>query len=101
MNKATKFTSKSIMRILEDHKKELQQLGVKKIGLFGSFLKAQNKKTSDIDFLVTLHNPTFDAYMELKFFLEKLFKRKVDVVMEKNLKPAMKYVKEEAVYAKS
>jgi hypothetical protein len=48
---------------------------------------------------VEFSNPTFDNYIELKFFLEKLFRRKVDLVMEDNLKPALSYVKEEAVYA--
>ena len=40
-----------------------------------------------------------DNYFELKTFLEKLFQRKVDLVMEESLKPALQYVKEEAVYA--
>lgn len=44
--------------------------------------------------------PTFDNYMDLKFMLEGLFHRKVDLVAESNLKPAMIHVKEEAFYAK-
>jgi len=37
--------------------------------------------------------------MELKFLLERLFRRKVDLVVEDSLKPALRYVKKEAVYA--
>lgn len=89
-----------IIDIIKRHKSDIKKLGVKKIGLFGSFLKRTNTKKSDLDFLVTFNKPTFDNYMELKFMLEKLFKKKVDLIMEDNLKPALRYVKEEAIYAR-
>ena len=72
-----------------------------KIGLFGSYLKRTTHKKSDIDFLVLFNEPNFDNYIELKFMLEKLFQKKVDPVIEENLKPSLKYVKEEALYAKA
>ena len=31
-------------------------------------------------------NKTFDNYMELKFYLEKIFRRKVDLVIKEALK---------------
>ena len=96
-----KLTRKEILRILEQHKDEIRSYGVKKIGLFGSYLKGRQKKGSDIDFLVEFENPTFDNYMELKFFLEKLLGRKVDLVIGESLKPALNYVKKEAVYAEA
>jgi len=37
--------------------------------------------------------------MGLKLFLERLFKRKVDLVVKKNLKPAFAHVKKEVIYA--
>ncbi|MEM3149982.1 MAG: hypothetical protein QXT49_03245 [Candidatus Nezhaarchaeales archaeon] len=44
---------------------------------------------------------TFDNYMELKFFLEDLLKRKVDLVTYDSLKPRIKpYVMREVEYAK-
>ncbi len=98
---AKKLTRKDILRTLELHKNEIRSYGVKKIGLFGSYLKNRQKKGSDIDFLVEFENPTFDNYMELKFFLEKLLGKKVDLVIEANLKPALNYVKKEAVYAEA
>ena len=96
-----KMTSKKILKILEMHKPELQKFGVKKIGLFGSHLKNSVRNKGDMDFLVELSNPTFDNYIELKFLLEKIFRKKVDLVIEKNLKPSMQYVKEKALYAKA
>ena len=98
--KKKKLTSKSIIKMLRKHKDELNKYEVKKIGLFGSFLKGNQHKKSDLDFLVVFNKTTFDNYMELKFLLEKLFKKKVDLVIEEDLKPALKYVKEEALYAK-
>ena len=86
--------------MLRKHKDELNKYEVKKIGLFGSFLKGNQHKKSDLDFLVVFNKTTFDNYMELKFLLEKLFKKKVDLVIEEDLKPALKYMKEEALYAK-
>jgi len=38
--------------------------------------------------------------MELKFFLEGLFKKNVDIVIETGLKPSLKHVKKEAQYVK-
>ena len=88
----------AIIRMLQLHKEQTGKFGVRKIGLFGSFAKGKQKSKSDLDFLVVFDEPNFDKYMELKFFLEKLFHRKVDLVIEENLKSALKHVKREAIY---
>jgi len=93
-----KLTQKKIIETIEAHKEELRNLDVKRLGLFGSFLKGRPKKGSDLDFLVVFGRPTFDNFMDLKFLLEKIFHRKVDLVTEASLKPALKYVKKEALY---
>lgn len=100
MKKRTQLTGNKIIRTLEKHKSEICQHGIKRIGLFGSFLKKNQHKKSDIDFLVTFNQPTFDNYMGLKFLLEKLFHKKVDLVVEENLKPALRYIKREVTYVK-
>lgn len=93
------LTQKNIMEILQKHRDEIKSYKTKKIGLFGSFLKGSGDEKSDIDFLVAFSEPTFDNYMGLKFFLEELFGRKIDLVIAETLKPALQYVKKEAVYA--
>ena len=95
-----KLTSKKIISTIENHRSDLDQFEVKRIGLFGSYLKGESKKGSDIDFLVEFRKQRFDNYMGLKFFLEDLFGKKVDLVIESTLKPALSYIKKEAVYAK-
>lgn len=47
---------------------------------------------SDIDILVTFSEPTFDHYMDLKFYLEDIFERSVDIVMEKTVKERLKKI---------
>ena len=75
-------------------------MGVRKIGLFGSYRRGTSTIDSDIDFLITLENSSFDAYMDVKFFLEDLFHCKVDLVLEKVLKPRLRpYVLAEVEYA--
>jgi len=93
-----RLSSKQIIELLREYKDKIQHFKVKKIGLFGSFLKGTANSKSDIDLLVEFETTTFDNYMDLKFFLERLFKRKVDIVIESNLKKQIQYVKEEAVY---
>jgi len=90
-----------ILNTLHKNKDTIKEkFGVRKIGLFGSYLRGESIKGSDIDLLVELYNPTFDHYMDLKFFLEDLFQTEVDLVLEDTLKPRLKpYVIREVVYA--
>ena len=53
-----------------------------------------------MDIIVSFDNIIFDNYIELKFLLEKLFKKKVDLVIEKDLGPELNYVKKIVKYAK-
>lgn len=43
-----------ILQTLANHKKELSEFGVEKIGLFGSFVSDENTSDSDIDLLVEI-----------------------------------------------
>ena len=94
------LTPKIIIKTIEKNKDKLKRFGVIKIGLFGSYLKQTTNKKSDIDFLVLFDVPNFDNYIELKFLLEKLFHKKIDLVIEDSLKPSLNYIKREAIYAK-
>ncbi len=94
------INSKRIISTLEKEKANLKKLGVKKIGLFGSFAKGKQKEKSDIDILVNFDKITSDNFFDLMETLEKLFKRKIDLVIEKNLVPELNYVKKEAQYVK-
>jgi len=90
-----------ILNTLHENKDIMKEkFGVRKIGLFGSYLRGESIQGSDIDLLVELENPTFDHYMDLKFFLEDLFQTEVDLVLEDTLKPRLKpYIAREVLYA--
>jgi len=92
------MTARQIVKTLRAHSADLERFGVIRIGLFGSGARGTAKRKSDLDFLVTLRRPSFDDYMELKFFLEDLFGRKVDLVEDKALRPELAHVRSEAVY---
>lgn len=98
MKESNKLNSEKILKKIEKEKEKIRKTGAKKIGLFGSFAKGEQKKKSDIDFLVEFDEITFDNYFDLKELLEKIFKRKIDLVIEKDLKPELNYVKEETKY---
>ena len=96
------FTQKSIMEQLNCKAEELKQsFTVRSIGLFGSLARNEADSESDVDILVDFIEPTFDHYMDLKFYLEKLFGKPVDLVIADSVKPRLKPVIErEVIYAK-
>ena len=95
------MNKKMIINEIKKRREKLKDKGVKKIGLFGSYLKGTQKRGSDIDFLVTFEKENLGKnYFKVLFYLENLFKRKIDLVAVQSLRPELNYVKKEAVYAK-
>jgi len=94
------LNSKKIIEKIEERSKDIKKYNVKKIGLFGSYIKNKQHKKSDIDILVTFDKETFDNYMDLLFLLERIFRRKIDLVIEKDLHPELNYIKGEVEYVR-
>lgn len=84
------MSREEVFKKLEQNKKTIQRFGVRQLGLFGSIARGEESAGSDLDFLVEFEKKTFDAYMGLKFFLEDLFKRPVDLVIPETLKERLK-----------
>jgi hypothetical protein len=86
--KTTKSIQK-IKRILLSHKQDLSdKYGVREIGVFGSYVRNENKKNSDIDILVELEKPMgFLKFIRLERYLSELLGAKVDLVTKNALKP--------------
>jgi uncharacterized protein len=95
------LTAQTIMDMLNRNAERFHAFGATRIGLFGSYLNDCATQASDIDLLVSFESPDFDRYMEMKFFLEDLFGRKVDLVIEEDIKPALADVKKTAWYAQA
>jgi hypothetical protein len=85
-----RHTRRSILKTLADHREGVRRFGVRSLGLFGSAARGEATATSDLDFLVEFENPSFDSYMELLEYLEKLFGRPVDLVLANALKPRLR-----------
>lgn len=70
-----------------------RRFGAKHISVFGSAARDELNEASDIDVLVEFDGlATFDNYMGLKFFLQDLFKRRVDLVTRDSIKPRMRQI---------
>ena len=91
-------TTDEILKKIEESKAIIKRFGVKEIGLFGSYVRNEQRRGSDIDILVEFEKSkkTFDNYIELKLFLEvklfleDLFKCRVDLVIYGTVKPGLR-----------
>ena len=89
-----------ILKTVEENREKIRGFGVTRLGLFGSAVRGEATDASDLDFVVEMEDVTFDSYMDLKEFLEELFGRKVDLVMDDAIKPRLRpIIMNETVYA--
>ena len=89
------------LSLLNAHKDEIVgHFGVKHIALFGSTARGEARSDSDIDILVDFDGPaTFDGYFDLKFYLEDLFAKNVDLVCANSVRPSIKpYIDKEILH---
>ena len=94
--------NRDIQLILQERKNYLvEKFGVIEIAIFGSYARCEQRKNSDIDIIVDFKEgwKTFDNYMDLKFYLEELFGKKVDLMIKSAINPRIKpFIIEEAIY---
>jgi len=92
-----------IKKRLVDQKADIQKkFHVKKIGIFGSIVRNKQTKNSDVDILVEFEkgHKDFFNYMRLKYYLEELLNREVDLVIKEAVKPQIREkIFNEVVYA--
>ena len=90
-----------ITTILRQHLPELrEQYKLKSLGLFGSYVHAEQRKRSDLDVLVDFEEaPTLLELSALQRQLSDLVGVKVDLVLRRTLKPAIgEIILSEAIY---
>ncbi len=69
----------------------LKEYGAQKAALFGSFIRGQARKNSDIDILVQLdESVSLFEFVRLKLKLEETLNRKVDLVEYETIKPLLR-----------
>jgi len=75
---------------LQSQKESLLALGVGELYLFGSMVRDEARDDSDVDLLVEFTGPpSFDRFMDLKFFLEDTLGIPVDLVTRRALKKVL------------
>ena len=81
-------TFEEIKKVLQKHREEFrEQYGLKEIGIFGSYVKGEQKEKSDIDMLIELEKPIgFVRFMKLENALSQLLGVRVEMVTRKALK---------------
>jgi uncharacterized protein len=82
-------TKREIFKTISDHSAQLKELGVKRVGLFGSFVRGEQTSESDIDLLVQFEpdKKNFDNFIHLSGLLEDLLHRRVEIITTEALSP--------------
>lgn len=97
--KKESITKNKIIAMLRKEKDIFRKYNVKKMGIFGSFVRGEQKKNSDIDVLVEFNIATFDNYMGLRSDLTKELGHKIDLISVKALKERIKpYILKEVIW---
>ena len=91
-------TKTDIISLIQENRDKIKAFGVKKLGLFGSFVREEQRPNSDIDLLVDFQpeQKTFDNFIQLSFLLEEMLKQPVELVTTESLSPYLRpYIIEE------
>ena len=83
---------RSLEKILEVLRQQIPMLteryNVEALEVFGSYVRSEQKKDSDLDVLVTFkEDPSLLTYIAIENYLSDLLGIKVDLVMKDSLKP--------------
>jgi len=94
-------TKKELNLLLSTNKEEIKKYGVKKLGIFGSFVRDEATEKSDIDFLIEFvpEYKTLKNFIGLTNFLSGLTGRKIEIVTPQSLNKFIgKYILSEVEY---
>lgn len=93
-----------IIKLITERKADINKFGVKKVGLFGSFVRGEETLSSDVDLLVEFSRgeKNFRNYIGFAEFAEKILGRNVDVLTEESLSPHLvPYIKRGIEYVET
>jgi uncharacterized protein len=90
-----------IKDILNKHREELRQkYSITEMGIFGSYVRGEQKKRSDVDILVEIGKPvSLLTFVGIENYLAKILKTKVDLIPKDSIRPELKErILKEVVY---
>ena len=94
------MTQSELLEKLSNVKEELQeQFGIEKIALFGSYARDEASEKSDIDIaIMKVDNKDYFNRVQAKYYLEKLFQKKVDIGYFDSMRPIIqKYIEKDLI----
>jgi len=98
------LTKAEIFETIHNNRVAIRNLGIKEVGLFGSYVRNEQHKNSDIDILIDYDDESisFSNYMKFCFLMEEKFKnQKVEIVTKNGLSKYIgPYILKEVEYAK-
>lgn len=95
------ISKENVKSIIQENQDKIMPFGVKKLGLFGSFVRNEQHGESDIDLLVEFEpqKKTFDNFIHLSFLLEELLDHHIELVTPESISPYIKpYILEEVEF---
>lgn len=84
------LSREDIFRSVVSQRDALRARGVRRLGLFGSFARNEARADSDIDLLVEFEPDRIEQYFDVKFMLEDLLGRDIDLVIAEDIKPRLR-----------
>ena len=80
-------TKQDILNVFDHNQTHLKALGVRRIGIFGSFVRGEQHPESDLDMRVEFEpgRKRFDGFMELSFLLEEILEHRIELVTAESL----------------
>jgi len=95
------LTRNQILSKLRENKETLSSLGVERIGLFGSYIREEQKESSDLDIIVSfkIGEEKYKNLFRLHELLEELFNLKIEIITMGSLSPYIgPYILKEAKF---
>jgi predicted nucleotidyltransferase len=86
------MTQKDVLTVLQQTKSDLlHKFGIKELALFGSYARKDFTKDSDIDLaILDIEKKDYFVRLQAKYFLEKIFGKKVDIGYFDSMRPVIR-----------
>lgn len=83
------LSKQAVLERLRANAERIQACGVKRLELFGSFVRGEGGPESDVDLLVEFQSgrKTYDNFLDLAELLEQILQRPVELLTRKSLSP--------------
>lgn len=87
MSDQTVESKDALLKLLLANRSNIEKYGARRLGLFGSFVRNDQRASSDVDFLVEFREgqKNYDNFIGLVSLLEELLNRKVELITKESL----------------